>query len=82
MIQITVSDVEARAISEASPPFVIVDPQGKPLGQITPVDPDIAARAAMSAEEWDEIKRRMAEDDGTRYTWAEVKEYLRTLAPE
>ena len=82
MIRITVSDLEARAIAEAAPPFVIVDPNGKPLGQITPIDPKIATCAAMSPEEWDEIKRRMAEDDGTRYTWAEVKEYLRSLAPE
>jgi hypothetical protein len=82
MIQITLTDVEARALAEAAPPFVVVDPQGKPLGQITPVDPKIETYAAMSPEEWEEIKRRMAEDDGTRYTWAEVKEYLRSLAPE
>jgi hypothetical protein len=82
MIQITVSDVEARAIAEGAPPFVIVDPQGKPLGQITPVDPKIATYAAMSPEEWDEIKRRMAEDDGTRYTLAEIMQRLRALAPE
>jgi hypothetical protein len=32
----------------------------------------------MTAEHWEEIQRRMADDDGTRYTWDEVKEHLRT----
>jgi hypothetical protein len=82
VIQITVSDVQARVIAESSPPFVVVDPQGKALGQITPVDPEIAAGAGISAEEWAEIQRRMANDDGTRYTLAEVMERVRALAPE
>ena len=82
MIQITVSDVQARVITESSPPFVVVDPQGKPLGQITPVDPQTAAGPGISAEEWAEIKRRMANDDGTRYTLAEIMERVRALAPE
>jgi len=82
MIQITVSDVQARVIAESSPPFVVVDPQGKPLGQITPVDPETATQPGISAEDWAEIKRRMANDDGTRYTLAEIMERVRALAPE
>jgi hypothetical protein len=36
----------------------------------------------MTPEHIAELKRRMAEDDGTRYTLSEVLERLRTLAPE
>ena len=82
MIQIAVSDVEARAISESSSPVVVVDSHGKPLGQITPVDPKTAAQPGISAENWAEIKHRMANDDGTRYTLAEIMERVRALAPE
>ena len=80
MTQITVSAELARAIAESPPPIVLVDPQGRKLGQMTQIE--AAAEAKISDEEWAEIKRRMANDDGTRYTWAEVKDYLRTLAPE
>ena len=75
MIQITVSDLQARAISESSPPFLVVDPQGKPLGQITPVDAETAAKPAISAEEWAEIQRRMREP-GEYVTFQQIKERL------
>jgi hypothetical protein len=75
MIQITVSDVQARVIAESSPPFVVVDSRGKPLGQITPVDPEIAASPGISAEEWAEIKRRMQEA-GEYLTFQQIKERL------
>jgi hypothetical protein len=75
MIQITVSDVQARVIAESSPPFVVVDPQGKPLGQITPVDAETAAQPGISAEEWAEIKRRMQEP-GEYVTYQQIKERL------
>jgi hypothetical protein len=82
MIQIAVSDVEAQAICESATPVVVVDPQGKPLGQITPVDPQIAAQPGIPAERLAEIKRRMANDDGSRYTLSEIMERVRALAPE
>ena len=75
MIQITVSEVQARVIAESSPPILVVDPQGKALGQITPVDPATAAQPSISAEEWAEIKRRMQEP-GEYLTFQQIKERL------
>ena len=44
--------------------------------------PAPAAQAKISDKEWAEIQRRMANDDGTRYTHAEMMDRLRALAPE
>jgi hypothetical protein len=82
MTQITLSDELARQISEASAPIMLIDSHGRTLGQVAPVAANAQLEAKISDEEWAEIKRRMASDDGTRYTWAEVKEHLRSLAPE
>jgi hypothetical protein len=79
MIQITLSDEQTRLIIEASVPIVLVDSHGRTVGEVAPA---AKAEAKISDEEWAEIKRRMANDDGTRYSWAEVKERLRALAPE
>ncbi len=49
---------------------------------MTQIDSAMAEEAKLSDEEWAEINRRMAADDGTRYTTAEVLAYLRALAPE
>lgn len=78
MIQITVSDVEAFAITESTSPVVIVDSRGRPLGQITPLDPEVAAQVGISAEDWAEIKRRMREP-GEYVTYEQIKERLRQL---
>ena len=78
MIEITVSDVQARVISESAPPFVIVDSKGKRLGQITPIDPETATQPAISAEEWAEIKRRMAMP-GPGFTTQQVLDHLSAL---
>jgi hypothetical protein len=82
MTQITVPDELAQLIVGASPPIVIVDPSGRALGQIGPLTSNTAAQEAISDEEWAEIQQTMANDDGTRYSWAEVKEHLRALARE
>ncbi|MEX2168609.1 MAG: hypothetical protein WD851_04830 [Pirellulales bacterium] len=78
MIQIAVNDVEAFAITESSTPVVIVDSHGKALGQIAPVDPEIAAQPGISAERWGEIKRRMQEP-GEYVTYQEIRECLNRL---
>lgn len=75
MIQIAVSDVDALAISESSTPVVIVDSRGKALGQIAPVDPEIAVQPGISAEHWAEIKLRMQEP-GEYLTLQQIKERL------
>jgi len=61
-------------------PVVVIDSQGRTIGKIAPVP--LGPPAGSSEEELAEIKRRMANDDGTRYTTAEVLAYLRSLAPE
>lgn len=80
MTQITLSDELARQISEASAPIVLVDSRGHKLGQIAPLSSEQAAQ--VSDEELAEIKRRMANDSGIRYSHAEVMERLHRLAPE
>jgi hypothetical protein len=78
MIEITISDAQARVISESAPPFVIVDSKGKRLGQITPIDLETATQPAISAEEWAEIKRRMAMP-GPGLTTQQVLDHLSAL---
>lgn len=80
MVQITVNDELARAIAEAGPTAILVDSRGRALAHITPVEP--GQPIGMSKEHVAELQRCMAEDDGTRYTWGEVQEHLRSLAPE
>jgi hypothetical protein len=80
MTQITLSDELARQISEASAPIVLVDSRGRKLGQLAPLSAEQAEH--LSDEELAEIKRRMATDNGIRYTTAQVLQYLRELAPE
>lgn len=80
MIRIVLTDEQAEAIAAASEPIDLVDGSGRMLGRMTPpprheLTPEEAAEIA-------EIKRRMACDDGTRRTTAEVLERLRALAPE
>lgn len=84
MVQITVTDELAQAIAEAGPLVTLVDSRGHNIGQIIPVEFQSAGPGpiGMTAEHLAEIKRRMAEDDGTRYTFAEVIERVRALAPE
>jgi hypothetical protein len=80
MTLITVSDETARLIGEATAPVVLVDSKGQRVARVTKLNvlPLDASEEAVVAE----IKRRMAEDDGTRLTHAEVMAHLRALAPE
>ena len=82
MTQITVTDELARAISQAGSFVILVDSKGRTIGQLTPVDSDLEGPLGMTDEHLAELKRRMADDDGTRYSWAEVKEHLRALTQE
>ena len=75
MIQITVSDEQARVIAEASPPIIIVDSHGRALGQLAPVDPETAAQPGISADDWAEIKRRK-QNPGEYFTLQQIKEHL------
>jgi hypothetical protein len=80
MTFITVNDETARLIGEAAAPVVLVDSKGQHVGRVTKVN--ILPPDASEAEIIAEVKRRMAEDDGTRIPHAEVMAHLRALAPE
>jgi hypothetical protein len=82
VVQITVSDDFARQIAGAPLPIVLVDSHGRALGQINRLEDFPVESSAISDEDWAEIQRRMANDDGTRYSWAEVKQHLRSLVKE
>lgn len=79
MTIITLNDEQARLIGGANAPIVLVDPDGRQIGTATALQPlsDDASEDEIIAE----IKRRMAADDGQRYTHAEVMAQLRALAP-
>jgi hypothetical protein len=80
MVQITVSDELAQAIVSAGTIATLVDGRGRTVAHVSPVEH--IRPIGMSEEHLMEIERRMANDDGTRYTWAEVQEHLRALSPE
>lgn len=80
MVQITVSDELAQAIAEAGQLVTLVDSSGRAFAHATPMEP--VRPIGMTEEHLAELTRRMAEDDGTRYTFAEVIERVRALAPE
>jgi hypothetical protein len=80
MVQITVNDELARAIAEAGAAAILVDSKGRALAQVTPIEQ--TGPIGITDEHLAELDRVMAEDDGTRYTWPQVLEHLRSLAPE
>jgi len=80
MVQITITGELAQAIAQAGPFVTLLDPQGRTVGLVAPPGTQLSGPIGMTDEHIAEIKRRMAEDDGVRYTWAEVKEHLQTLA--
>lgn len=88
MVQITVSDDLARQIAGAPLPIMLVDSQGRRLGQISRTSaPTMSADAqADSAEdEWSEAKRQMEifrREGGTFYTTQEVLSHLESLEKE
>jgi hypothetical protein len=78
MTFVTLSSEQVRIIGEATSPIVLVDPDGREVGQIAlGAGPSLESDEAVLAE----VKRRMANDDGTRMTHAQVMDYLRALTP-
>lgn len=82
MTQLTISDDLARAIADAGPFVRLVDSTGRAIAEFTPLDATPRGPIGMTEEHIAELKRRMAEDDGTRYSLADVISRLRELAPE
>jgi hypothetical protein len=79
VVQITISDELARAIAEAGSSATLIDSRGRALAHVTPVEPHVPI--GITADHLAAINRQMSNDDGTRFTWEEVKEQLRA-APE
>lgn len=80
MTLIPINDDIARLIGEATGPVILVDPRGKHVGNVTRytiLPPDASEEEVVA-----EIRRRMADDDGARFTHSEVMSHLRSLASE
>jgi hypothetical protein len=82
MVEIPVSHEIARAIIDAGSFAVLVDPHGQKVAKVAPFEESQSGPIGMTEEHIKELKRRMAEDDGTRYVFSEVIARLRALAPE
>jgi hypothetical protein len=82
MVQITIDDSLALAISKAGQLVTLVNGRGQTVAHATPVESEVAVPLGMTPEHLAELERRMKEDDGTRFTWSEVKDHLRSLASE
>jgi hypothetical protein len=82
MVEIPISAETARAIIDAGSFAVLVDPSGQKVGKVAPFAESQRGPIGMTEEHIAELRRRIAEDDGVRYTWAEVKEHLQSLVKE
>jgi hypothetical protein len=80
MTVVTLSDEQTRLIGEATSPIVLVDRHGREVATATQIN--ILPADASEEEVVAEIYRRMANDDGQRFTHAEVMAHLRALASE
>jgi hypothetical protein len=80
MVQITVNDEIVRAIVDAGPAAILVDSSGRAVAHVTPIEH--TGPIGITDAHLAELERLRAEDDGTRYTWPQVLEHLRSLAPE
>jgi hypothetical protein len=75
MTQITVSDELARVFAESAVPIIVVDGQGRKLGQFTPAAEERKLPSGMSQQYWDELQRRM-NTPGEYRTLDEIKKRL------
>jgi hypothetical protein len=85
VVQITVSDEFARQIAGSSLPILLVDSQGRQLGQVMQLSKssDCEADRDTSAEDdWSEARRQIEiykREGGTFYTTQEVLAHLKSL---
>lgn len=82
MVQITIDDNLAQAISQAGQFITLVDSHGREVAQVTKIESNAAVPVGMTPEHIAELERRMRDDDGTRIPFSEVIKHLRALAPE
>ncbi|HEX6963178.1 MAG TPA: hypothetical protein VF175_15030 [Lacipirellula sp.] len=77
MTIITLSDDQARILAGSPSPVIVMDPQGRPVGQIAPV----RSTSRSEEEEIAEAKRRMADDNGQGRELRDIIQDLRRIAP-
>ncbi len=85
MVQITIDDSLAQAITAITQQggvVTLVDSHGQAIAQTMQAQSQAAEPIGMTAEHVEEIKRRMAEDDGTRIAFTEVIRRVCMPAPE
>lgn len=75
MVHLTLSDEDARLITESSSPVIFVDRSGRRLGQLAPLDSAAAFPRSFSDDEIAEMKRRSREP-GNYSTLQEIKQRL------
>jgi hypothetical protein len=78
MEQLTVTADQARLISSLTMPIILVDPEGRTLGRLTPIDAEFHSEKLISNEELAEVKRRM-KTPGPGLTTKELLNYLHSL---
>jgi hypothetical protein len=88
MVQVTVSEDFARQIAGVPLPIVLVDSQGRQLGQVTQLNSSPTSEDSpntFAEDEWSEAKRQMEihrREGGTFYTTQEVLAHLESLEKE
>lgn len=82
MTLIPVNDELAQLIDGAQAPVVLVNSKGERLGRVTPAKAATLPDDATDEEVVAEIKRRMAADDGTRYSFSDLLQRLHEQFPE
>jgi hypothetical protein len=82
MVQITIDDNLAQAISQAGQFITLIDSHGREIGQVTRIGSSATVPIGMTPEHIAELERRMREDDGTRIPFSEVIKRLKAIAPE
>ena len=85
MTEITVNAEIARAIAASSLPIMLVDPQGRRLGEMTQIDAVASEEKNCTEDEWAEAKLQMGiyrREGGSFYTTEEVLEHLKSLEKE
>jgi hypothetical protein len=82
MTVVTLSDDQARMIGAATSPIVLVDPNGRELGRVSPTFCDSPGPDASEEEIVADIKRRMATHDGSFRLFSDLVKELRERFPE
>lgn len=79
MTYLMITDEQARQIAEATSPVVFVDPHGRELGKLKPLDEN-SNWQPLSEDEIAELRRRLL-SPGPGKTTKELLDHLKAIAP-